>query len=359
MKLSRGNPYWSNGGIGQVIWAITNVCNAKCNFCSYPKMGTSLPRYITYDQAKQVLDELDRRNLKIISFTGGDPFLHPDIFNIIRYASRKGFITRTGTNGSTLNPSNIVELKASGVRNVWISLDSEDEEKHDRNRGIPRLSRHIRDMIPLMRQQGLSVNIAAPVNKLIGDFQAFASHVRGLGLDTIAFCYPMTAMASSYGGAAASPLVDFSASELIRALTEIKKLKTSAPYGIRIINPIAGLDEMIGHVRQETPHFPCLGGHKFFYLDWDLTLYRCAFLQENFGHVLEIKDWDFPATQCNKCMWQCFRDPSVYYYFPQALQRISQGSRSGWLKSAGCFISHEARLSAAAWLDLIKNNFYR
>jgi MoaA/NifB/PqqE/SkfB family radical SAM enzyme len=357
MRISRGNRYWSNGGIGQVVWAITNVCNAKCHFCSYPKLGNSLPRYVSYEQAKEVLDELDRRNLKMISFTGGDPLLHPDIFAIIHYASQKGFITRTGTNGSTLNPTNIAKLKASGIRNVWISLDSENEEKHDRNRGIPGLSGHVREIIPLMLKQGLAVNIAAPVNKLIGDFPAFAKHVRGLGLDTIAFCYPMTAMDSSYGGAAASPLVDFSASELIQVLTAIKELKTSALYGIKIINPVGGLDEMMRHVRQEPPLFPCLGGYKFFYLDWDLTLYRCAFLQEHFGHVLEIEDWEFPATQCNQCMWQCFRDPSVYYYLPQALQRIS--NRAGWLNSIGSILSPEAKLSASAWLDLIKNNFYR
>lgn len=349
MKLSDIKGHWSNGCTGQVIWAITNVCNAKCDFCSYPKNVTSLPRYVSFDQARQVLDELDRRNLKIISFTGGEPLLNPGVFAIIGYAVRKGFITRTGTNGSPLNPGSIARLKASGIRNVWISLDSEDEEKHDRNRGIPGLSRHIREMIPLMQKQGLAVNIAAPVNKLIGDFRAFAKHVHSLGLDTVAFCYPMTSMASSYGGAAASSLVEFSAIELVEALTQIKNLKLSAPQGIKIVNPLAGLDEMIRHVRQEPPLFPCLGGDRFFYLDWDLTLYRCAFLQEQFGHVLAITDWDFPVTHCNRCMWQCFRDPSVYYYLPRLIGRVAGKKRFDRLKAQGC---------ASAWFDLLKNNFY-
>ncbi|VBB09794.1 radical sam [Lucifera butyrica] len=359
MKINGFPRYWAGGGTGQVIWAITNVCNAKCGFCSYPKNKTGAARYVTFEEARQVLDELDRRNLKMISFTGGEPLMNPDLFAMIDYAGRKGFLTRTGTNGSMLNPVSIARLKAAGIRNVWISLDSEDEAKHDRNRGIPGLAAHVREMIPLMLRQGLSVNIAAPVNRLIGDFTAFARHVRDLGLNTIAFCYPMTAMESSYGGAAASSLVDFSPAELVEALTAIKKLKASAVPGIRIVNPLAGLDEMIRFVRQEPPLFPCLGGHKFFYLDWDLILYRCAFLRDNFGHVLGITDWDFPATRCNQCMWQCFRDPSVYYYLPQMLQRLFCSNRSGWLKSAGAVFNSEARLSASAWLELIKNNFYR
>lgn len=350
MRFSDIKQYWSNGCTGQVIWAITNVCNAKCNFCSYPKNVTSLPRHVSFDQAKQVLDELNRRNLKIISFTGGEPLLNPDVFAIIGYAVRKGFITRTGTNGSPLNPSSIAGLKVSGIRNIWISLDSEDEEKHDLNRGIPGLSRHIRAMIPLMQKQGLSVNVAAPVNKLIGDFRAFVRHVQSLGLDTIAFCYPMTSMASSYGGAAASSLVEFSPEDLVAALTQIKDLKLSAPGGIRIVNPLAGLDEMIRHARQQSSLFPCFGGHKFFYLDWDLTLYRCAYLREQFGHVLEITDWNFPAKPCNQCRWQCFRDPSVYYYLPQLLGLVDGENRFDRRKAAG---------SASAWFDLLKNNFYR
>ncbi|MDR3566005.1 MAG: radical SAM protein [Negativicutes bacterium] len=359
MRFSGINRYWSNGCTGQVIWAITNMCNAKCSFCSYPKIGNSSPRYVQYDQAIKVLDELDRRNLRIISFTGGEPLLNPDVFAIIHYASQKGFITRTGTNGSPLNPGTIAKLKASDIRNVWISLDSEDEEKHDRNRGIPGLSRHIREMIPLMLKQGLTVNIAAPVNKLIGDFPAFAKYVQSLGLNTIAFCYPMTAMASSYGGAAESPLVDFSASDLVQALTAIKELKTSALHGIKIINPVAGLDEMIRHARHEPPLFPCLGGYKFFYLDWDLTLFRCAFLQENFGHVLEIDNWDFPDTKCNKCMWQCFRDPSTLYHLPELLHRMPQRNPRDFLRLGESLLGPASRQSASAWLDLIKNNFYR
>lgn len=341
-----------NGGTGQVIWAVTNVCNAKCAFCSYPRGKGGAPRYVDFPTARRVLDILYERNLRIISFTGGEPLLNPDIIDIITYAARRGFITRTGTNGHVLSPALIDRLRDTGLRNMWISLDSEDEDKHDKNRGIPGLSRHIRKMVPLLLRAGIKVNIAAPVNKLIGDFTAFADHVRGLGLDTIAFCYPMTAMAASYGGAADSDLVEFTPPELVRALTAIKALKRSGR--VKVVNPTAGLEEMIRQQRGETSRFPCLGGYKFFYLDWNLTLYRCAFLSENYGSVLELGDRTFNPRQCHQCMWQCFRDPSVFYYLPLVLRRSADDG--AWRRLG--LSARQAAVSAAAWLELAHNGFF-
>lgn len=44
-----------------------------------------------------------KRNWRIISFTGGEPLLNPDVYKIITYAVDKGFITWTGTNGRILS----------------------------------------------------------------------------------------------------------------------------------------------------------------------------------------------------------------------------------------------------------------
>ena len=350
--------YLKYGMTGQVIWAITNVCNAKCSFCSYPDGKGGEPCHVDLATARKVLDMLYQRNLRIISFTGGEPLLNPDVYPIIRYAVDKGFITRTGTNGSALNPVTIEKLKQSGIRNIWISLDSEDAALHDKNRGIPGLTAHIREMVPLMKQAGLRVNAAAPVNKLIGDWRAFLSHVRSLGLDTVAFCYPMTAMAASYGGAAASSLVEFTPEELLKALQEIKELKERPYEGVRIINPAAGLEEMMRFQAGEAAKFPCLGGYKFFYLDWKLTLYRCAFLAENFGNVLELGDRTFPPSDCNRCMWQCFRDPSVFYHIPLKFHRLATGGLSSAAGNLGGLFGQSSRVSGKAWLDLVRDNFY-
>ncbi|BBB92086.1 MAG TPA: radical SAM protein [Methylomusa anaerophila] len=356
MSIAQFKTMFTGSLPGQVIWAVTNLCNAGCSFCSYPKGKGGPVKHVSFDDAKKVLDLLYDKNIRIISFTGGEPLLNPDIYEIIKYASAKGFFTRTGTNGAVLNYKTIRKLKDSGVRNVWISIDSEIEKQHDSNRGIPGLMKHIRNMIPLMKEIGINVNAAAPINRLIRDYYAFAKHIRSLGLDTIAFCYPMTVMAASYGGAAASDLVELTPDELIETLGHIEKIKLSKYEGIRIVNPIAGLQEMVRFQKGNPPLFPCLGGYKFFYLDWNLTLYRCAFLSENFGNILDLGNRQFHPTSCNQCMWQCFRDPSILYHLPGLIH--PKEPANAWQLGLKNLVDKRASQSLTAWFDLIKNNFY-
>jgi MoaA/NifB/PqqE/SkfB family radical SAM enzyme len=348
----------SAGGSGQVIWAITNACNAKCRFCSYPRGKAGAVRAVDYPTAQRVLDVLAERNWKIISFTGGDPLLHPDLYRIIRYAADHGFVTRSGTNGWLLDEKAAYHLAWSGIRNFWISIDSEDPQKHEENRGLPGLFERLRKALPVLQRNGVRVNAAVPVNKLIGDYGRLLDFLRDLGLERVAFCYPMTTMDASYGGAADSELVDFTPEELKKVLTEIISLK-KGPGRKRIINPIQGMEDIIRRQSGGKSAYPCLGGHKFFYLDWDLILYKCAFLQENYGSVLELGNREFAYSECDRCHWQCFRDPGVFYYPLVRTGRIVADLRQGrWSQALTALADSRNWKSLSAWADLALNGFY-
>lgn len=352
--------YIKDDGTGQVIWAITNVCNAGCSFCSYPKGKAGATRYVDYETACKALDIMEERNWRMLSFTGGEPLLNPESFKIISTAVKKGFITRTGTNGRLLTPEVVSKLQETGLRNFWISIDSEDEEKHDLNRGLPGVMKHIKEMVPKLKEAGVNVNAAVAVNKLIGDFERLIDALLELGLDTVAFCYPMTVMEASYGGAAESDLVEFNSGELVQALETIRRLKKEKYRGIRVVNPDLGLQEIINAQKGQLTRYPCLGGYKFFYLDWNLTLYRCAYLAENFGNLLELpRDKDFTYSACDKCMWQCFRDPSVYYHLLGSMNKAGKAIRTGEVREAWrSMTSPEFRGSMGAWLGLLKDRGY-
>lgn len=349
-----------NGGAGQVIWAITNVCNAKCNFCSYTTGKGGKSAYVDFSTAQKALAVLDERNWKILSFTGGEPLLNPDVYKIITQATKMGFITRTGTNGKVLSIEVIKKLKNTGLRNFWISIDSEIEERHNANRGIPDLLAHIKKMIPLLKNEGIRVNAAVPVNKLIGNYSRFFEFLTEIGLDTVAFCYPMTCMEASYGGAAPSELVFFTPAELVQVLEEIKRLKEEKYAQVRVINPRTGLSEMIRQNEARPSQFKCLGGYKFFYLDWHLTLYRCAYLAENYGHLFELDPQKtFVPQNCDQCMWQCFRDPSIYYYLLESLGKFKDSLLKGNVKDVLYFFKDEKNKACFQdWLSLVRNRFY-
>ena len=67
---------------------------------------------------------------------------------------------------------------------------------------------------------------------------------------------------------------------------------------------------MIRFVNGAPPLFPCLGGYKFFYLDWELMLYRCAFLQETLGNILEIEEWGPTASGAINVCGNVFATPA-------------------------------------------------
>ncbi len=90
-----------------------------------------------------------------------------------------------------------------------------------------------------------------------------------------------------------------------------------------MVNPTESLDEMQRHLRGEKEQFGCLGGHKYFYLDWNLDLYRCHAWDKPMCKVYEWDDSKLIRDGCTKCMIDCYRDPSV-------LQHVAINASDAW-----------------------------
>jgi len=113
MKEKFSEPYWRKGlanvlrGVAKfgiqrpfvpgapflVVWDITYACNLKCKHC-YATAGKPLPNELTTEEAKRAIDNLDRAGVPIIAFSGGEPLVRPDIFELSRYAADKGITLR-------------------------------------------------------------------------------------------------------------------------------------------------------------------------------------------------------------------------------------------------------------------------
>ena len=57
-----------------------------------------------------------------------------------------------------------------------------------------------------------------------------------------------------------------------------------------MVNPAESLTEMQRHLRKEPEKFGCLGGHKYFFLDWNLNLYRCHAWDTPMCNIYEFDD---------------------------------------------------------------------
>ncbi len=100
----------------------TSMCNLACDGCYRENQKNS---HKTLDQVKHELDVFQsKRNSDCISITGGDPLLHPQIFDIIVEIKKRGLKPILNTNGVALNPVFLKELKRAGVFGFTFHVDS-------------------------------------------------------------------------------------------------------------------------------------------------------------------------------------------------------------------------------------------
>jgi MoaA/NifB/PqqE/SkfB family radical SAM enzyme len=238
-----------------------------------------------------------------------------------RYAAERGVHPMICTNGGLWTDENMRGLADDGLTSVIMSIDAHDIAKHEQNRGLPDVCRKIKRANEFFRGAGIQTTASITASRLIEDYEKLPAFLESLGFRSCTFSYPLTSLASSYLSFSDSGLVNFSREELIGLFEQIKRMKQRS--GFPVVNPMASLTEMQRHLRGEKEKFGCLGGHKYFYLDWKLDLYRCHFWETPMCNVYEWDDTKLIRDGCTRCMIDCYRDPSV-------LQRVAINAHDAW-----------------------------
>jgi len=118
-----------------VVWNITRACNLKCIHC-YNDSGTNKAfNDITTEKAKAILDDLAQFGVPSVLFSGGEPLMRPDLFDLIQYADKGGLRTVISTNGTLITTEVARKIKSCGVSYVGISLDGIGQI-NDKFRGV-------------------------------------------------------------------------------------------------------------------------------------------------------------------------------------------------------------------------------
>ena len=90
-----------HGGPGYLQFAITNICNADCDFCGFArsKFDPKARQSVTLDEAKRVVDIALKNHIGYLLFVGGEPMVHRDLRAMTRYAAERGIHPMICTNG--------------------------------------------------------------------------------------------------------------------------------------------------------------------------------------------------------------------------------------------------------------------
>ena len=119
-----------------VSWMTTNKCNLTCKHCYQDARPDACANELTTDEARTLIDQIAAAGFKIMIFSGGEPLMRPDIYDLVAYAASKGLRPVFGTNGTLITPEVAGRLKECGACAMGISLDSLDRAKHDSFRGL-------------------------------------------------------------------------------------------------------------------------------------------------------------------------------------------------------------------------------
>ncbi len=106
-----------------VVWNITRNCNLKCIHCYNDSGAGKSCNDLNTEEAKAVLDDLAQFGVPSVLFSGGEPLMRPDLFELIGYAADKGLRTVISTNGTLITNDVAKKIKEQGVSYVGISLD--------------------------------------------------------------------------------------------------------------------------------------------------------------------------------------------------------------------------------------------
>ena len=96
-------------------------CNLSCTYCNeYDDFSKPVP----LDTMNERIDKLAALGTSIVTLSGGEPLLHPDLDDVIRRMRRKGVIAGMITNGYLLTADRIKRLNDAGLDHMQISIDN-------------------------------------------------------------------------------------------------------------------------------------------------------------------------------------------------------------------------------------------
>jgi len=258
--------------------AITTRCNMFCAGC-YNTRKDDEQKDIPIDKAKVVIDKLSDLGLLSLSFGGGEPTLHPGIFEIAAYAREKQILPNMTTNGLTMTEE--FAEKCSIFGNVHFSI----HKLHDMN--------HILSAIRIYRsttgkKPGLNLLLTA---ETLPDLEEIIYQARRSGIKKVLFLrYKVTAKNMVIQGLS----IDQELNEMPSRLKQLQRANKQLMflYDCSLFEVLAenGFADISTYRKYDSNG--CQGGNAYIAIDVNGMYKPCSFWHEPFGNVLDI-DFDY------------------------------------------------------------------
>lgn len=298
---------------------VTRRCNLSCGYCSeYDNFSDPVP----LDELKARIDALHRLGSANITLLGGEPLMHPDIDELVRYSARKSNVSMV-TNGFLLRNSVIESLNQAGLNNLTVSVDTLHA---DPSRFIQKSFRSLKTRLErLQKLARFDVHVTAVLcESSKDDFRQLIDEIKAFG-----FRMSLNLLHNNKG------YIDIKGPEYIELYEHFYENA----------QPFTYLDYEYGKqlLQGEEPEWICRAGARYLYVDEDGNVQWCASQLGRFAKpVLEYTkaDLDEQANLKKGCEEGCsvgcaFRCSLVDNDKPAFLKAVAKGYLKGTIWDNG------------------------
>ncbi|MDQ0339109.1 radical SAM protein [Caldalkalibacillus uzonensis] len=166
-----------------VIWEVTRACELKCLHCRAEAQKKPDPRQLTTAEGKQLIDQIADMDSPLLVFSGGDPLMREDLFELAHYAIHEKGLRLSMTPSATplVTKEAIRKAKEVGLSRWAFSLDGSTAEVHDAFRGTSGSYDLTMRAIDYLRELDLPLQINTTVSRYnLHDLQNIAELLKKL-----------------------------------------------------------------------------------------------------------------------------------------------------------------------------------
>ncbi|WP_037288477.1 TIGR04053 family radical SAM/SPASM domain-containing protein [Saccharibacillus sacchari] len=212
-----------------VIWEVTRACALKCLHCRAEAQYRADPNQLSHEEGRALIDRIALMNNPLLVFTGGDPLMRPDLFELARYAIEEKGLSVSMTPSATprVTRSAVEKAKEVGLSRWAFSLDGSCTEIHDHFRGTVGSFDTTMRGIGYLQELGIPIQVNTTVSRYnLHDLEAISEKVKEMGvvLWSLFFLIPT-------GRAAQKDMI--SAEEHEEVMEWLYEVGQRMPYGVK------------------------------------------------------------------------------------------------------------------------------
>ncbi len=274
------------------VWEVTARCNLDCIHCHARGSPRAGPELSTGEGKKLISDLATVPEFRMCAFTGGEPLVREDIFELLAYAHGLGFSCTIATNGTLVDRDCAIRLRDCGVAIAAVSLDGCSAGTHDAVRGVKGAFEGAIEGIHALHRAGIPIHInITAMTRNLGEIPAIVELVDGLDA-AIILVYQLVPIGRgekigdfALGAEANGQLVRFmaEAQQSSRAIIE----PVAAPQYFAYILDRNGITGGMALRLAGSLFHGCSAGRGFVYIRPDGTVVPCPFLPVPCGNVRE------------------------------------------------------------------------